>query len=64
MRALGAILAVVLFFPGACFALVAFSWPLIDGSFEAWPLLLIAAVIFAVMYFLDRYSSGEDTHRQ
>ena len=56
MRILAAILAVLLFFPGACFAFFGVGLAP-DGG---WPLLLIAAAIFAVVYFLGRYGFRDD----
>lgn len=59
MRILAAILAVLLFLPGACFGFfgVAFA---ADGSIEGWSLLAVAALIFTVVFFLGRYGFRDD----
>ena len=59
MRVLGGLLAVLLFFPGACFAFfgVAFAG---DGDIEGWLLLAIAAAIFTAVFFLGRYGFRDD----
>jgi membrane protein implicated in regulation of membrane protease activity len=56
MRILAAILAVLLFFPGACFAFFGIA---LEGDGN-WPLLLVAVAIFAVVYFLGRYGFSDE----
>jgi membrane protein implicated in regulation of membrane protease activity len=59
MRVLCGLLAILLFFPGACFAF--FGVALIGEG--GWWLLFVAVAIFTIMYFLGRYGFHDDTDR-
>jgi hypothetical protein len=56
MRVLSGLLAVLLFFPGACFAF--FGVALVSEG--GWWLALIGVGIFAVVFFLGRYGFRDD----
>lgn len=56
MRILSGLLAILLFLPGACFAFFGITLAR-DGG---WWLIVIAAGIFTVVFFLGRYGFRDD----